>query len=131
MPKVPLRRLIARTRGDANTMTHQQWHAAVTAALDLVSRNKAGAARRLERLAAHCRRQAKGAVSDWHFEQSLSLAATTLDEAGHHKDAARLYKRLAKHYERSLSYQRQALASIQTAMALALEKARRRRRQTP
>jgi hypothetical protein len=70
-------------------------------------------------------------VGDWQYEQSLSLAATTLDEAGRHQDAARVYKRLAKHHERSLTYQRQTLASTQTAMALALERARRWRRLKP
>jgi hypothetical protein len=101
-------------------MTHKDWHAAVKAALELASHNEVDAARRLQRLAAQCRQQSKGTVGDWQFEQSLSLAATTLDEAGRHQDAARLYKRLAKHHEASLTYQGHALASTQTAMALAL-----------
>jgi hypothetical protein len=105
---------------DAKYMTHQQWHAEVKAALDLALRNKTEAGRRLQRLAAQCQRNAKGMIGDWQFEQSLSLAATTLEQAGRHKDAARLYRRLAKHHERSLTYQGQALASTQTAMALAL-----------
>ena len=101
-------------------MTHQDWQAEINAALDLAAHNKADAARRLERLAARSLRYSRAAVGDWHFEQSLGLAATTLDEAGRHEDAARLYKRLTQHHQQSLTYQGKALASTQTALALAL-----------
>jgi hypothetical protein len=101
-------------------MTHQQWHEQLTAALDVASHDRVDAARRLERLATQCQRQSKATVGQWQFEQSLGLAAATLEEAGRHKDALRLYKRLAKHHEMSLTYQGQALASTQTALALAL-----------
>jgi hypothetical protein len=101
-------------------MTHQDWQAEMKAALDLGADNKADAARRLERLAARAFRHSRAAVGDWHFEQSLGLAATTLDEAGRHKEAARLYKRLTQHHEQSLTYQGKALASTQAALALAL-----------
>jgi hypothetical protein len=101
-------------------MTHQDWQAEIKAALDLAVHNKTGAARRLERLAARSLQHSRPAVGDWHFEQSLGLAATTLDEAGRHKDAARLYKRLTRHHQQSLTYQGRALASTQAALALAL-----------
>ena len=101
-------------------MTHQDWQAEIKAALDLAAHNKTDAARRLERLAARSRQHSRAAIGDWHFEQSLGLAATTLDEAGRHKHAARLYKRLAQHHQQSLTYQGKGLASTQTALALAL-----------
>jgi hypothetical protein len=101
-------------------MTHEDWQAEMKAALDKAAHHKTDAARRLERLAARSLRHSRAAVGDWHFEQSLGLAATTLDEAGRHKDAARLYKRLAQHHEQSLTYQGKAMASTQAALALAL-----------
>jgi hypothetical protein len=101
-------------------MTHQQWQQELKAALDLASRDKVDAARRLERLAARCARASKAAVGDWQFEQSLTLAAATLQEAGRHKDAARIHRRLSKHHASSLAYQGRGLASAQTAVALAL-----------
>ena len=105
-------------------MTTQQWHSELESALDSASDNKINAARRMELLAARCRGHAKSTIGDWHFEQSLGLAATLLADAGRHKDAARLYRRLARHHARSLAYQGRALASAQTALALTLFAAR-------
>ena len=101
-------------------MTHQDWQAEIKEALDLAAYNTADAARRLERLADRSLRHSRAAVGDWHFEQSIGLAAMTLHEAGRYKEAARLYKRLTQHHQQSLTYQGRALASTQAALALTL-----------
>jgi hypothetical protein len=101
-------------------MTDEQWQADVRDALDSASRDKISAARRLQQLAAQCRRESTRAIGDWHFEQSLTLAATMLADAGHYSAATRLYRQLARHHSHALAGHGHALASTQTALALAL-----------
>jgi hypothetical protein len=106
--------------GEDAQMTDEQWQTEVRQALDVAARDKAAAARRLQQVASQCQRESARAAGEWHYEQSLGLAATLLADAGRHYDAVRLYKRLARHHSQALAGHGQSLASTQTALALVL-----------
>jgi hypothetical protein len=105
---------------EAAQMTDEQWQTEVRDALETASRDKVAAAQRLRQVASQCQRESARAAGDWHFEQSLGLAATLTAEAGRYRDAVRLYKQLARHHSQALAGHGQSLASTQTALALAL-----------
>ncbi|HKW00087.1 MAG TPA: hypothetical protein VJN96_09690 [Vicinamibacterales bacterium] len=77
-------------------------------------------AKQLERLAKRVASASDHVVSDWHVEQTLSLASTMRSEAGDHRGAARILGQLASHHEAKLRYHQRALVSALSAQALDL-----------
>ena len=97
-------------------MNDREWTAEMRRLLEV--RNRTQRAEALLELAEQSRKHAKKAISGWHEQQALGLAAALFEDTGKLDDAARNFERLAKLHRTELVYHGQAIVFALARAAL-------------
>ena len=104
-------------------MNHREWLLELRPVLAPSRTRRREAVSRLLRLAGRARGEVRRGLTEWHEQQALGLAAGHLEDAGEHRRAAALYRRVAKAHRAAAIYNVRALVDATTFAADALAKA--------
>lgn len=104
-------------------MTDDEWKEAVVETLASRRRDPDGTIAKLSSLSRQATASERKFAGTWHATQALGVAAVILSESGRHREAASIFKRVAKLHEAVLRQHGHGLGSALAAASLELFKA--------
>ena len=112
-------------------MTDDQWSVEFKSAFALRNTDPNGTVTRLRLLSRRAAKSERSAVGAWHAAQSLEMAATILSGAGRHREAAALFRQVAKQHRGLLRQHGYGMSSALASAALELFKAGQQKQAVP
>jgi hypothetical protein len=112
-------------------VTDDEWNAEFKSAFALRNRDPKSAVARLRRLSRRAIKAERNGVGAWHAAQSLGMAASILSGVGQHREAAAVFRQVAKLHQGSFRHHGYGLGSALASAALELFKAGQERQAVP